>query len=61
MAVTVVGVDKSRFKTVTCPNCASILQYLPIDVQRTTVSCCGELDTVKVIACPTCSYQIVVS
>lgn len=53
MTVIAIGVDETKKKTVTCPHCCSILQYVPNDVIQ--------WDTIKVIRCPSCINGVTVS
>lgn len=62
MAITIVGVSQNYVRRTTCFNCASILEYTQSD---TTVKhykdIDGSSDTDRVITCPKCSKEVVVS
>lgn len=58
--VNVVGKDDLLYKRITCRKCASILQYLPIDLKsRTSKDYGGGTDYVEFIVCPTCANEVV--
>jgi RNase P subunit RPR2 len=60
--INIVGKDTSLIKRVTCKNCASILEYLPIDLkEKTNSDYDGGRYTIKCITCPSCYSQIVIS
>jgi len=57
--ITIVGMDPSIYKEITCKNCASILRYLPEAVQ----SCLhydytGDSERVYWIDCPSCRKEV---
>ena len=58
---TVIGVDSSVAKRCTCKNCASIIEYLPIDVAKTySTDYTGGRDYYSYIKCPKCANSIMV-
>lgn len=60
--INVVGKDNSLIKRVTCKNCASILEYLPVDLkERTGSDYSGGRYTIKYITCPECSKELIIS
>ena len=59
--ITVIGIDKSIFKQVTCRKCASILEYVPNDIEtRTVTDYTGGRDITKFIQCP-CGNEVTVA
>ena len=56
--VMVVGKDESVYKQSTCGNCASILRYVPSEVQDRRVSCMGDVDTFYYVVCPCCGDAV---
>lgn len=62
MAIEVIGKDESLKERITCTNCASILEYLPLDVHKDTVwGYGGDRDVVKYIVCPCCTINVYLS
>lgn len=57
--VTVVGKNPLAMKRVTCRKCASILEYTPNEVFKTTINhdYLGDYDTVRAVQCPTCGHK----
>lgn len=58
MAIEVVGFDEGAKKRVTCKNCGSILEYLPVDVESQSVRHFDETDIIYLIKCPTCKEDV---
>lgn len=59
--VKVIGTDPKVYKTITCRKCASMLEYLPIDVKE--YSCrdySGGSDGKEWIVCPTCNNEVII-
>ena len=55
MAIKIVGVDDKMVRQVTCRNCGTVLEYLPVDVEKITVmDYTGCADTEFFITCPQC-------
>lgn len=57
-AIEKVGDDESAKKRVTCKDCGSILQYLPIDIKQGKESHQGDVDYVYYIECPCCKNNV---
>jgi hypothetical protein len=58
----VVGVDNTVAKRCTCKKCASIIEYLPIDIlTEVSKDYSGGRDVYSFITCPTCSNTVYVS
>ena len=58
--VNVVGKDDNLYKRITCRKCASILQYLPIDLRnQKSTDYGGGTDYVEFIICPTCGNEVI--
>lgn len=58
----VVGKDEKAYRRVTCRQCASIIEYLPIEVKKNTYTDYGGgSDTVYWIECPECGKDVTVS
>lgn len=57
----IVGKDQSIYKRITCKHCASIIEYLPVEVKvlRTT-DYAGGVDVREYIACPKCCREVVI-
>lgn len=61
MPVEKVGEDPGAKRRVTCRNCSSILEYLPVDVESRTVrDYTGDSDTYYFIRCPQCKEEVTV-
>lgn len=58
MAVKVVGFDEKAKKQITCKNCGSVLEYLPIDVKYRSVRHFDETDIIKSVDCPKCMKEV---
>lgn len=59
--VTVVGLDASIKKQVTCRNCSSVLEYLPKDIiEDARTDYTGDKDVYNIITCPSCSKSVTV-
>ena len=59
--VTIVGKDSSLVEKITCKNCSSILEYLPIDVETKSGTSYGGYWETKTITCPCCSKKVTIS
>ena len=58
--VSVVGKDNSLVRRATCRNCSSVLEYLPIDVQKQNgCDYDGSRYTQEYVMCPCCSVEVV--
>lgn len=56
---TVIGIDPSAVKRVTCRNCASVIEYTPSDTREVKeTDYTGGSDTVTRLKCPKCNYSI---
>ncbi|MFT5348849.1 MAG: DNA-directed RNA polymerase subunit RPC12/RpoP [Bacteroidia bacterium] len=60
MTVKVVGKDDKYVKKVSCPKCASKLEYVLDDTYLQKYSCMGQSEVDTVIDCPVCSHKITV-
>lgn len=59
MAVKKIGDDNKVERRVTCNQCSSILEYLPVDVeQHTKTDYVGDTDMCYYITCPQCKNTI---
>lgn len=59
--VKVVGRDAAAVKRVTCPGCASVLEYTLSEVKKfTSYDYGGGSEIVSYITCPSCSHQVYV-
>ncbi len=58
--VKVIGKDPKVAKHVVCPNCSSILEYLPKDIKTNAYVHMNEMDTRSYIDCPDCKHQVTV-
>jgi RNase P subunit RPR2 len=57
----IVGKDQSVYKRTTCRNCASILEYLPQEVQKhTSRDYGGGTDVTEFIKCPCCGKDVTI-
>lgn len=61
MAVTVVGKDISVVHRTICENCASVLDFLWLDVVTKQSTCMGDLEIWYAIQCPDCKSWIEVT
>ena len=61
MAIEKVGDDPESKRRVTCRNCGSVLEYLPIDIEsRTVTDYTGDSEIVRFIRCPVCKKEVIV-
>lgn len=60
MMVQVIGKDESKVYKVSCPNCASILQYTKSEVHsvKKNYDYLGDYDLVNCVTCPQCNYDV---
>jgi len=59
--INIIGKDDSLLKKVTCQNCASILEYLPVDIEEKHLICIdGSRTTTRYITCPCCKKEIII-
>ncbi len=58
MTIRKVGKDSNLKRRVTCKRCASILEYLPVDIKVSGGYCMGEYDTWSYIDCPECKAKV---
>lgn len=59
---TIIGKDPAVFRRCTCKNCASIVEFLPGEIQhRTVFDYGGGKDMVYFITCPGCAQEISVT
>lgn len=57
---TVIGIDDKYVHTVSCKNCASIVQYTKSEVKRVDgKDYSGGADGNEHIRCPNCNHQII--
>lgn len=57
--IKVIGENPDIVKKVTCSNCSSILEYLPVDViESIHTDYSGCKDLYKFINCPACSKDV---
>lgn len=58
--VKIIGRDEAKVHKVSCPNCASILEYTQSEVYsaKKNFDYLGDYDRVDCITCPNCNYEV---